>query len=438
MSACDQIVSLAAINVSKVQDLQETLSQAAKQSLDRKFGALYDKVYRLDVLLKAWHLVYAKGGGPGIDQETLDYILNEMGVEVFLSQLRDELQSGTYRPQPVKRVWIEKPGQANARRPLGIPAIRDRVVQTAVRLVIEPIFEANFLDCSFGFRPGKSPHQAIDVIQRSITFGGYREVIDADLENYFDSIDQGRLLELVSRRISDRRVLGLIKAWLRCGVMEEGKLTRAITGTPQGGCISPLMSNIYLHAFDKMWQLHGPRGTKLVRFADDFVILCKRSGHVAMRRVREFISRLGLRLHRKKTRVVHVSRGFDFLGLTFRWGKTSSAAKRLKYNCYRWPRRQAAAALREKIRTKISRRYHLSLQEIIRELNPILRGWRGYFKVGNSERHFYRLDRFVMNRLRIFVKRKHNDPCRGIRRVSVDLFDRLGLFRLARGNVSFI
>lgn len=438
MSACDQIVSLAAINVSKVQDLQETLSQAAKQSLDRRFGALYDKVYRLDVLLKAWHLVYANGGGPGVDEETLESILHEVGVEAFLSQLRDELQSGTYRPQAVKRVWIDKPGQAAAKRPLGIPVIRDRVVQTAVRLVIEPIFEANFLDCSFGFRPGRSPHQAIDTIQRSITFEGYREVIDADLQSYFDSIDQDRLLELVSRRISDRRVLQLIKAWLRCGVLEEGQLKRAMTGTPQGGCISPLLSNVYLHAFDKMWQQLGPKDTKLVRFADDFVVLCRRSGHAVMRKVRAFVERLGLQLHREKTRVVHVSRGFDFLGMTFRWGRTSSAAKWLKYNCYRWPRRKAVAALREKIRTKIGRRYYLSLQEIIREINPILRGWRGYFKVGNSERHFYRLDRFVMNRLRIFVKRKHNDPCRGIRRVSSELFERLGLFRLARDRVSYI
>ena len=167
-----------------------------------------------------------------------------------------------------------------------------------MKLVIEPIFEANFLDCSFGFRPGKSPHDAINVIQRSITFEGYREVVDADLKGYFDSIAQDRLLELVSRRISDRRVLRLIKAWLRCGVMEEGKLTRSITGTPQGGCISPLLSNIYLHAFDKMWQLWGPKGTKLVRFADDFVILCRRSGHVAMREAKTFLDRLGLVLHR--------------------------------------------------------------------------------------------------------------------------------------------
>ena len=427
-----------AINVLEtVAALQETLSQAAKQSLDRRFGALFDKVYRDDVLWQAWFQVRRNAGGPGIDNETIEFIENEIGVSAFLRELRDELKSETYRAQPVKRVWIEKPG-STVKRPLGIPIVKDRIAQTAVRLVIEPIFETNFLNCSHGFRPGRKPHDAIDVIQRSITFEGYREVVDADLKSYFDSIPQDRLLELVSRRISDRRVLNLIKAWLRCGVMEEGKLTHASTGTPQGGCISPLLSNVYLHAFDKMWQLWGGKGTKLVRFADDFVILCRHGGRAALRLAAEFLERLGLTLNRKKTHIVHVSQGFDFLGLTFRFGKTSAAAKRLKFNCYRWPRRKAVESLREKIRQKIGRRYYLSLQELIREINPILRGWFNYFKVAQSERHFYRLDRFVMNRLRIFVKRKHNDPCRGMRRVSCELFDRLGLFRLARGNVSFI
>lgn len=419
-----------------VQALQETLSLAAKQSLDRRFGALYDKVYRDDVLWQAWRLVRNNGGGPGIDGETIDYIENELGVMEFLHELRDELKNETYRPQPVKRVWIEKPGQQDAQRPLGIPVVKDRVCQTAVRLVVEPIFETNFLDGSHGFRPGRKPHDAIRVIDRGITFEGYREVVDADLKSYFDSIPQDLLLELVGRRISDRRVLSLIKAWLECGVMEEGKLTRAITGTPQGGCISPLLSNVYLHAFDKMWQLYGTRGTKLVRFADDFVILCRHSGHRVLRRAREFLARLRLTLNEEKTRVVRVERGFDFLGMTFRYAKTSSQATRLKYNCYRWPRRKAVQSLKDKIRHKVGRRYYLSLQEVIREINPILRGWHNYFKVGHGERIFRRLDRFVMNRLRIFVKRKHNNPNRGVRNVSGGLYDRLGLYRLARMRVS--
>jgi len=432
-----EVVPYVAINLlATVRTLQKTLSQAAKQSLDRRFGALYDKVYRDDVLWQAWFQVRQNDGGPGVDGETLQYIEREIGVQRFLDELRDQLKAGSYRPQPVKRVWIEKPGNPKARRPLGIPVVRDRIIQTAVRLVIEPIFETNFLDCSYGFRPGRKPHDAISEIERSITFSGYREVVDADLKSYFDSIPQDTLMELVGRRISDRRVLGLIKAWLKCGVMEEGNVRRATTGTPQGGCISPLLSNVYLHAFDKMWQLWGVKGTKLVRFADDFVILCRHSSRKALRRVREFLERLGLTLNEEKTHVVHVRRGFDFLGMTFRYDRTSHRAKRLKYNCYRWPRRKAVASLKEKIRRKIGRRFSLSLQEIIREINPILRGWYNYFKVGHSQQHFQRLDRFVINRLRIFVKRKRSDPGRGIRNIADGLLDHLGLFRLARLRVS--
>ncbi len=433
-----EVVPYVAINLLEtVQALQETLSLAAKQSLDRRFGALYDKVYRDDVLWCAWRLVRANGGGPGVDGETIDYIENEIGVMKFLGELRNELKDENYRAQPVKRVWIEKSGQKD-KRPLGIPIVKDRVCQTAVRLVIEPIFETNFLDCSHGFRPGRKPHDAIGQIERSITFEGYREVIDADLKGYFDSIPQDLLLELVGRRISDRRVMSLIKAWLKCGVMEEGNVRRSTTGTPQGGCISPLLSNVCLHAFDKMWQLYGPKGTKLVRFADDFVILCRHSGHQVLRRVREFLARLRLTLSEEKTRVVRVERGFDFLGMTFCYAKTSGQATRLKYNCYHWPRRKAVGSLKEKIRTKIGRRYYLSLQEVIREINPILRGWHNYFKVGHGEKIFRRLDRFVMNRLRIFVKRKRSLPGRGVRNVSGELYDRLGLYRLARLRVSVL
>jgi group II intron reverse transcriptase/maturase len=419
-----------------VHALQQTLSDAAKLSLDRRFGALYDKVYRADVLWQAWRLVRNNDGGPGIDGETFEYIENELGVSRFLLELRDELKAGTYRSQPVKRCWIDKPGKKE-KRPLGVPIVRDRVVQTAVRLVIEPIFETNFLDCSYGFRPGRRAQDAISEIQRSITFRGFREVLDADLKSYFDSIPQGTLMKLVQRRISDRRVLGLIKAWLKCGVMEDGELRKQVTGTPQGGCISPLLSNIYLHSFDKMWQQAGVQGTKLIRYADDFVILCRRGGHWALQRVRQFLARLGLVLNEEKTRVVSVSKGFDFLGMTFRYQKTSRQAKKLQYCCYRWPRQKAVASLQETIRRRIGNRYSLSLQEVVHEINPILRGWYNYFKASNGEPIFRGLDRFILNRLRIFVKRKHNDPSNGSRRLAGDLLERLGLFRLSRTRISF-
>ena len=231
--------------------------------------------------------------------------------------------------------------------------------------------------------------------------------------------------------------MALIKAWLKCGVMDEGKLQKQLTGTPQGGCISPLLSNVYLHSFDKMWQLYGLKGTKLVRYADDFVILCRSGGRHALRQVRDFLGRLGLCLNEEKTRLVQASEGFDFLGMTFRYARTHRQAKKLKYNCYRWPRAKAVASLKEKIRQRIGRRYSLSLEEVIGEINPILRGWHNYFKVGNGEPNFRRLDGFILNRLRIFVKRKHSDESRGCRRLADDLVDRLGLFRLARKRTSY-
>jgi hypothetical protein len=219
--------------------------------------------------------------------------------------------------------------------------------------------------------------------------------------------------------------------------MEEGKFRKQLTGTPQGGCISPLLSNVYLHAFDKWWRLHGVRGTKLIRYADDFVILCRRGGREALARARGFLSRLRLTLNEAKTRVVRASEGFDFLGMTFRYQKTSRTAAKLTHNCYRWPRKKAVASLKEKIVQRIGRRYSLSLKEVIDEINPVLRGWRNYFKRSNGEPAFRDLDRFVLNRLRIFVKRKFNDEGRGSRRLADDRLDRLGLYRLSKSRISF-
>jgi group II intron reverse transcriptase/maturase len=418
-----------------VERLQQTLSDAAKASLDRRFGALFDKVYRKDVLWDAWRRVRANKGGPGVDGETIEYIEDEIGVGAFLRELRDELKSGCYRPQPVKRSWIDKPGRSE-KRPLGIPVVRDRVAQTATKLVLEPIFETNFDQDSYGFRPGKSAQEAISEIQRSITFQRYREVVDIDLKSYFDTIDHSIMMKLVGRRVSDPRVLRLIRMWLKAGVMEEGKLRKQLTGTPQGGCISPLLSNVYLHSFDKMWRLRGIRGTKLIRYADDMVLLCRGGGRHVLRRVREFLSRLRLTVNEEKTRVVAAAQGFDFLGMTFRFQKVSRRATKLTHSCYRWPRAKAVASLREKIRQRIGRRYSLSLKEVINEINPILRGWHNYFRRSNGERTFRDLDQFVLDRLRIFVKRKHSDESRGTRRLAGDRLDRLGLYRLSQSRFS--
>ncbi|MDY6974004.1 MAG: group II intron reverse transcriptase/maturase [Thermodesulfobacteriota bacterium] len=413
----------------KVSDLQSKLSHAAKQSLDRRFGALYDKIYREDVIWEAWKRVKANKGGPGVDEQDFKYIEESIGVEQFLREIRDELKSESYRPLPVLRCYIDKPGKPE-KRPLGIPIIKDRVCQMACKLVIEPIFETNFLECSHGFRPGRSAHDAIRVIDRHITFREQSIVIDADIAGFFDNIRQDILMELVERRISDPRVLRLIRMWLEAGVMEEGKYIEGNgMGTPQGGVVSPLLSNIYLHSFDKMFKMSGIPGT-LVRYADDFVILLWRNGKKVLRQVERMLGRLGLKLHPEKTRVVRAEDGFDFLGIHFRLCPVRMKNAKVKNYCALWPSDRSMKRIKERIKEVIGRRYSLSLEELIEELNPVIRGWDNYQRKAMSARKRVRkLNGFVRDRLRIFLKRKYSDQSRGTRRVHNGLAVRLGLYQ---------
>jgi group II intron reverse transcriptase/maturase len=415
-----------------VKDLQETLSRAAKQSLDRKFGALYDKMYRSDVLWEAWLRVKKNKGAPGIDGQSLEYIEQVIGVVPFLKELQEELRSQKYDPEPVLRHWIPKPGTTD-KRPLGIPIVKDRIAQTAAKLVLEPIFETNFVNVSYGFRPGRSTHEAIDKIRRSITFERQYIVIDADISTYFDSIRQSLLMELVERRVNDPRVIRLLWKWLKAGVMDDGQYFKADElGTPQGSVISPLLANIYLHSFDKMFQLSGIRGT-LVRYADDFVILVQGNGKAVLARIRQMLERLGLRLHPDKTRIVHAKDGFDFLGVHFRLRRVVKRRSRLKYSCRVWPSVRSMQRIKQRIHEVIGRKYSLSLEEMIALLNPVIRGWNNYHtRIRPERKRFFYLNQFVWNRLRIFLKRKYDDPTRGTRRASPELFERLGLAQFGR------
>ena len=341
--------------------------------------------------------------------------------------MREQLRSERYRPQPVLRCYIEKPGKPE-KRPLGIPVIIDRVCQMATKLVIELIFEANFLDCSHGFRPGRSAHDAIRIIDRAITFKGQRIVVDADITGFFDNIRQDILLELVERRIADPRVLRLIRMWLAAGVMEDGKYIETNgLGTPQGGVISPLLSNIYLHSFDKMFQTSGIPGT-LVRYCDDFVILLWRNGKKVMGQVERMLGRLGLKLHPDKTRVVKAKDGFDFLGVHFRLCPVRKKNSKLKKFCALWPSDRSLERIKRRISEVIGRRYGLTLEKLVDELTPVIRGWNNYHKAVNPVRkRLSKLNAFVRERIRIFLKRKYSDQSRGTWRVHNNLVVRLGL-----------
>ena len=393
--------------VNKVRELQRKLWACAKQSKTRRFHALYDRIYRGDVLWEAWKRVRANGGAAGVDAETIRAI-EQYGAEQWVAEIQAALQAGRYRPQPVKRRYIPK-GDGK-QRPLGIPTVRDRVVQMAAKLVIEPIFEADFEASSFGFRPKKSAVEALEAIRRAGN-QGHDFVIDADIQGYFDNIDQGKLMVLVEERISDRRVLKLIRQWLGAGVMEEGEVRKTLTGTPQGGVISPLLANIYLHLLDRLWAAKCGSLGVLIRYADDFVVMTPTESKAkeALRRIEFVMSKLGLTLHPDKTRMVDLRRGkgsFVFLGCTVR-KKRSILRNPRAYYMHRWPSPKARKRLRDRVREITDwRNSGKDVKQIIAELNPVIRGWGNYFRTGTCTREFHRMDDFVYRRLLVWRQRR--------------------------------
>jgi len=395
--------------VTKAQQLRDKLCLAAKMSKTRRFHQLYDKVYRMDILEDAWKSVKRNKGIGGTDGVEIEDI-TRYGEDKYLQELHELLKdTHNYHPGSIKRVYIPKP--SGGERPLGIPRIIDRTVQTATKLIIEPIFEVDFLECSYGYRPGKSPHEALEEI-RQWTNKGYTFVLDADIKGYFDNINHEKLLEFMQQRISDRKILKLIKQWLTAGIVYEGGLQQNEIGTPQGGVISPLLANIYLHEFDKFWTQQTKVKGRLIRFCDDFVILftSKEDAEKGLELVKEKLRELNLQLNAEKTRIVNMreeGQGFDFLGFHHRQKFFQEYEK-----CYtlKWPKKSAVIGLKQKIKDILGTLtiLHLSLDAVVELVNPLLRGWMNYFKYGNSSHEFAEIDSYVHERLALWWSKKHN------------------------------
>jgi RNA-directed DNA polymerase len=415
-----------------VRELQRTLYRAAKADPDRRFHALYDKVYRRDVLERAWELVRANRGAAGIDRQTIADV-ERYGVDRLLDELAADLREGRWRPLPARRVFIPKPGREEL-RPLSIPAVRDRIVQAAARTVIEPIFEAGMLECSFGFRPRRSAHDALQVLIDE-AWGGRRWVAESDIANCFEAIPHSKLMLAIEERIVDRQILKLLRAMLRVGVMEHRAVTRSGAGTPQGGVISPCLCNVYLHRLDRQWAGRGHGA--LVRYADDMVVMCRtqQEAQRALAALRELLAELGLTLKDDKTRIVQLregGEGLDFLGFHHRWVRGNTPASKHLTFLARWPSRQAMQHARDRVRELTDRRrLRDPVEEVVQDVNRFLRGWAGYFRYGNSAVAFDKITLHAVTRVTGFVAKRHKRSTRYGRWVfAYQSSDRLGLINL--------
>jgi len=392
-----------------VRALQHALYRAAKADPGRRFHALSDKVYRRDVLERAWADVRRNGGAAGIDRKTIADV-QEYGVSRLLDELVADLKVGRWRPQPARRVFIPKPGSREL-RPLSIPTVRDRIVQAAMKIVLEPIFEADMLPCSFGFRPKRSTHDALQVLIDE-SWRGRRWVVETDIANCFEAIPQEKLIQAVQERVCDRSVVQLLRGMLRAGVMLDGQVRRSVTGTPQGGVASPLLANIYLHRIDRAWDAreHGV----LVRFADDVVVMCssERQAQAALAQLTVLLADLGLEPKATKTRIMHLTvggEGVDFLGFHHRLVESDGrrSGKHVVFLA-RWPANKAMQHARDRIRELTDRSLLLlPIKATVDRVNRFVRGWAAYFRFGNSTRHFEKVRDYMRMRLALLISKRH-------------------------------
>jgi RNA-directed DNA polymerase len=419
-----------------IRTLQRKLYAKAKQDPGLRFHQLYDKVWRPDILAHAYALCRSNGGAPGVDGVTFDAI-EAQGLEGWLARVKEELRTKSYAPDPVRRVLIPKPG--GGERPLGIPTIRDRVAQTAAKLVMEPIFEADFEDCTYGYRPKRNAQQAVEAVHKALC-KGLTDVVDADLTRYFDTIPHSELMQSVARRVVDRQLLKLVKSWLKVPVEERdeqgrkrmsgGKKSRH--GTPQGGVISPLLANIYMHRFLRAWRERGKGleySAEIISYADDFVILTRGNAHRALMWTRRVMNAIGLALNERKTRLCDARREhFDFLGYTFgperfrKDGHWYLAAK---------PSRKSVQRLKGRVREVLAQGIVAPWPEIRDRLNRVLRGWSAYFSHGTRTMAYRAIDNHVQMTVRNFLQRRHKVPGRGTRRFSdAVIYGERGVVRL--------
>jgi len=424
-----------------IRTLQRKLYTKAKQEPAYRFYALHDKIWRADILMFAYRLVRANKGSPGIDGINFEDIEQREGIDTFLSELAQDLKDKTYQAKPVRRVMIPKAD--GSLRPLGIPTIRDRVAQMAVKLMIEPIFEADFCPNSYGFRPKKSAHDALDQIAQSLHFG-YTNVIDADLSKYFDSISHAKLLAVIAERIVDGAILHLIKQWLKAPVIEEDKSGTKKNvgggkansrGTPQGGVISPLLANCYLHLLDRIWdrhQLDKKLGARIVRYADDFVVLCKGKVDAPMARIQHVLKRLDLMLNESKTHIVDAKQeSFNFLGFEIKVSKSWRTGKPYAHVS---PAGKSLAKIKARVKQLTAReRTPIPLEDIVGSMNATLRGWTNYFHYRNSSHVLTKVKTHAEERLRTHLMKRHKVKDRGsgkLRFPSQALYTRYGLYKV--------